>query len=152
MLTNNGGGTVFSGSTTALFNQGNLKPGDTGFKCITVNSGGSLAGDLRLYRGAITGTNTAALAPVIDVTVDAVVATPATNVPANCTGYTGGATGAAFNGTLNSMPTTYAGATGVAVAGGTQRVVYRIGWTINAGAGNSVQSSTAVANLNWEIN
>ena len=152
VLTNNGGGTVYSGSTTALFNEGNLKPGDTGFKCITVHSGGSLAGNLRLYRGAVTGTNSAALAAVIDVTVDAVAVSAATNVQANCAGYTGGAGGATFTGTLNGMPTTYAGATGTAVAAGPQRVVYRIGWTINTAAGNSVQSSTAIANLNWEIN
>jgi hypothetical protein len=152
VLTNNGGGIVYSGSTAALFTESNRKPGDTGFKCITVHSGGSLAGNLRLYRGAVTGTNGAALAAVIDVTVDAVAVTPATNVQANCAGYTGGTSGATFNGTLDSMPTTYAAATGVAVAGGPQRVVYRIGWTINSAADNTVQSSSAVANLNWEIN
>jgi hypothetical protein len=153
VLTNNGGvGTVYSGSTAALFAEGNRKPGDTGFKCITVNSGGSLPGNLRLYRGAITGTNGTALAGFINVTVDAVVATPTTNVQADCVGYTGGSAGGTFSGTLNSMPTTYAAATGVAVAGGTQRIVYRIGWTINAAADNSVQSSSAIANLNWEIN
>ncbi len=152
VLTNNGGGTVYAGSTAALFTESNRKPGDTGVKCITVNSGGSLAGNLRLYRGAITGTNGTALAGFINVTVDAVVATPATNVQADCVGYTGATTGTTFTGTLNSMPTTYAAATGVAVAGGPQRVVYRIGWTINAAADNSVQSSTAIANLNWEIN
>lgn len=152
VLTNNGGGTSYAGSTAALFNEGNLKPGDTGVKCITVHSAGSLAGNLRLYRGSITGTNSAALAAVIDVTVDAVAVSAATNVQANCTGYTGGTSGAVFTGTLNGMPTTYAGATGTAVAGGAQRVVYRIGWTINATAGNSVQSSSAIANLNWEIN
>lgn len=152
VLTNNGGGTSYAGSTAALFNEGNLKPGDTGVKCITVHSAGSLAGNLRLYRGSMTGTNSAALAAVIDVTVDAVAVSAATNVQANCTGYTGGTSGAVFTGTLNGMPTTYAGATGTAVAGGAQRVVYRIGWTINATAGNSVQSSSAIANLNWEIN
>ncbi|HET9202218.1 MAG TPA: hypothetical protein VFP67_03630 [Acidimicrobiia bacterium] len=152
VLTNNGGGTTYAGSTAALFNEGNLKPGDNGVKCITVHSAGSLAGNLRLYRGSITGTNSAALAAVIDVTVDAVAVSAATNVQANCTGYTGGTSGAVFTGTLNGMPTTYAGATGTAVAGGAQRVVYRIGWTINATAGNSVQSSSAIANLNWEIN
>jgi len=152
VLTNNGGGTVYSGSTAALFTESNRKPGDTGFKCITVHSGGSLAGNLRLYRGAITGTNGAALAAVIDVTVDAVAVTPATNVQANCAGYTGGTSGATFSGTLSSMPTTYAAAIGVAVAGGPQRVVYRIGWTINSAADNTVQSSSAIANLNWEIN
>ncbi len=152
LLTNNGGGAVYAGTTAALFNEVNLKPGNTGFKCITVESTGSLAGNLRLYRGAITGTNSAALSAVLDVTVDAVAVAAATNVQANCTGYTGGSGGALYNGTLSALPTTYAGATGMAVAGGTQRVAYRIGWTLNAGAGNSVQSSSAAANLVWEIN
>jgi hypothetical protein len=151
-LSNNGGGTVYAGSTTALFTETNLKPGDTGAKCITVQSGGTLPGNLRLYRGAISGTNGAALAAVIDVTVDAVGVAASTNVQANCTGYPGGTSGAVYNGTLNAMPSTYAGASGTAVAGGTQRIVYRIGWTINSGAGNSVQSSSAQANLIWEIN
>jgi len=152
LLTNNGGGAAYAGTTAALFTENNLKPGNTGFKCITVESTGSLAGNLRLYRGAITGTNSAALSAVLDVTVDAVAVAAATNVQANCTGYTGGSGGALYNGTLSAMPTTYAGASGMAVAGGTQRVAYRIGWTVNAGAGNSVQSSSAVANLVWEIN
>lgn len=152
VLTNNGGGTTYAGTTAALFNEGNLKPGDTGVKCITVHSGGSLAGNLRLYRGAITGTNSAALAAVTDVTIDAVAVPAATNVQANCTGYTGGTSGAIFTGSLSSMPATYAAAAGTAVAAGPQRVVYRIGWTINSSAGNSVQSSSAIANLNWEIN
>lgn len=151
-LTNNGGGSTFSGSTTALFNESNIKPGSTGVKCITVHSGGTLAGTLKLYRGAISGTNGAALAGFLDLTVDAVAVSASTNVQANCTGYTGGTSGAVFNGTLSSMPGTYAAASATAVAAGPQRVVYRIGWTVNAAADNSVQSSSAIANLIWEIN
>ena len=136
-----------------MFTESNRKPGDTGFKCITVNSGGSLAGNLRLYRGAITGTNDAALAAVIDVTVDAVVAAPRRQRPGQLHRvHRWGTGGGTFSGTLSSMPTTYAAAAGVAVVGGTQRIVYRIGWTINSAADNTVQSSSAVANLNWEIN
>lgn len=151
-LTNNGGGTTYSGTTAALFTENNLKPGDSGAKCITVQSGGTLAGSLKLYRGAVSGTNSAALAAVLDVTVDAMTVSSSTNVQANCTGYTGGSSGAVYNGTLNAMPSTYAAGSGTAVAAGTQRVVYRIGWTINSGATNSVQSSSAQANLIWEIN
>ena len=153
-LTNNGGGTTYAASTTGIFAETNLKPGDTGAKCITVHSGGTLPGSLRFYRGAVTGTNSAALAAVLDVRVDAVVVSAATNVQANCTGYTGGTSGAVYNGTLNGMSTTYAGAAGTAVAltGGAQRVVYRIGWTVNSTAGNSVQSSSAQADLVWEVN
>jgi len=153
-LTNNGGGTTYAASTTGIFAETNLKPGDTGAKCITVHSGGTLPGSLRMYRGAVTGTNSAALAAVLDVRVDAVVVSAATNVQANCTGYTGGTSGAVYNGTMNGMSTTYAGAAGTSVAltGGAERVVYRIGWTVNSSAGNSVQSSSAQADLVWEVN
>jgi len=153
VLTNNGGGTVYSASTAALFTETNKKPGDTGFKCITVHSGGSLPGSLRLYRGAVSGTGSfAALAGWINVTVDAQAVTAATNVQANCAGYSGGTSGAVYNGTLDTMPATYAAAAGTAMAGGPERVVYRIGWTINSAADNTVQSSSAVATLTWEIN
>jgi hypothetical protein len=151
-LTNNGGGTTFSGSTAALFNMTNLKPGDTGARCITVESAGSLAGTLKLYRGTITGTNSAALAAQLDMTVDAQAVGSTANVQANCTGYSGGSSGALYSGTLSTMPATYAAASGTAVAGGTQRIAYRISWTVNASADNSVQSSSAQANLNWEMN
>jgi hypothetical protein len=153
MLTNNGGsGSNYSGTTTALFNEQNLKPGDTGAKCITVESTGSLDGDLRLYRGTISGANNfSALAGWLDLTVDAQTAPATTHVSADCVGYTGGTGGAVFIGTLDGMPDTYAGATGTAVAGGAQHIVYRIGWTINANADNTVQSSSAITNLTWEI-
>jgi hypothetical protein len=152
-LTNNGGaGSTYSGTTSALFGESNLKPGDSGAKCITVQSTGSLPGNLRLYRGAITGTNSAALAAELQITVDVQAVSSSTNVVANCTGYSGGTGGALFSNTLSNMPATYAAASGTAVAGGTQRYVYRIGWTLPSSAGNSVQSSNAVADLTWEIN
>lgn len=151
-LTNNGGGTTYSGTTAALFTESNLKPGDAGAKCITVHSGGTLDGTLKLYRGAISGTNGAALAAELDLAVDAAAVSSSTNVQANCAGYPGGTSGAVYSGTLSGMPDNYAAAAGTAVAGGPQRVVYRIGWTVSSGADNSVQSSSAVADLIWEIN
>jgi hypothetical protein len=153
-LTNNGGGTTYAGSTTGVFAETNLKPGDAGAKCITVESTGSLPGDMRFYRGVVTGTNSAALAAEIGVTVDALAIGSATNVQADCAGYTGGTSGAVYNGSLDAMATTYTGAaaTSVALSGGTERVVYRIGWTIDAAADNSVQSSSAQADLVWEVN
>src|SRR5665213_4284968 len=54
VLTNNGGGATFSTTTTALFNEVNLRPGSTGVKCLTVQSGATTAGVLRLYRSALT--------------------------------------------------------------------------------------------------
>jgi hypothetical protein len=162
-LTNNGGTATYAASTTALFAgttvgqpENNIKVGSTGTKCITVNSAGSLAGNLRLYRGTVSGTNSAAVAPQLQLTVDAAPVAAATNVAANCTGFP--ATGLTNLGSavaLSAYPSTYAGATGVAVAAGTQRVAYRITWTLvttgsNVGD-NALQNSSAIADLNWEI-
>ncbi len=80
-LTNNGGtlgAGTYAGTTTALFKgtvagqpENNLKIGSTGTKCITVESTGSLAGALKLYRGLVSGTNSALLAPQVSLTIDA---------------------------------------------------------------------------------
>ena len=80
----------------------------------------------------------------------------ATNVAANCTNFPGtGLTSVASGTALSAFASTYAGATGVTVATGTQRVAYRIQWTVNStgtNAGdNALQSSTAQADLNFEI-
>jgi hypothetical protein len=163
VLTNNGGTATFAGTTTALFAgttlgqpENNIKIGATGTKCITVQSGGSLAGNVKLYRGAVTGANSAALAPQISLTIDAAPVAAATNVLANCTGFPAtGITNLGTNAQLSTYPATYAAATPMAVAAGTQRVAYRITWTLattgsNAGD-NALQGSTAQADLTWEI-
>lgn len=159
-LTNNGGGAAYSGVTTGIFGTGasqpetNMKPGATGFKCITVQSTGNLAGNLKLFRGTISGTNGAALAPQLALTVTAASVTAATNVPSDCTGFPGGAT-SIYSGTLTGMPTTYGVQTGMAVGTGTQRVAYRIAWTFNSTGSNpgdnALQGSSAIADLTWEI-
>lgn len=152
-LTNNGGaGTTYTGSTSALFGETNLKPGDSGAKCITVQSTGSLPGSLRLFRGTVTGSGSAALAGALQITVDVQAVAPTASVLANCSGYTGGTGGAVYGGTLSGMPDNYTAASGTTIAGGTQRYAYRIGWTLPLSTGNSVQGANAVADLTWEIN
>ena len=42
-LTNNGGGAAYAATTTATFNEVNLKPGSSATKCITVKSVGTSA-------------------------------------------------------------------------------------------------------------
>ena len=163
LLTNNGGLAAYSGTTAALFAgttvgqpENNLKIGATGTKCITVQSTGTLAGNLKLYRGAITGTNTAAITPQLGLTIDAAPVAAATNVAANCTGFpVTGTTNLGTNAALSTYPATFAAATPLALAAGTQRVAYRITWTLNTtgtNAGdNALQGSTAQADLTWEI-
>ena len=82
---------------------------------------------VKLYAGAITGTNGAAIAPQILLTIDAAGVAAATNVAANCTGFPATGTTPIANGSaLSAMPSTYAGAPGMAVGTATQRVAYRI--------------------------
>lgn len=151
LLTNNGGvagAAAYQASTTALFGESNLKPGSTGAKCLTVKSDGSLPGSLRLYRGAISGTNGAAFATWVNLTITA--APVSADVISGCVGFPGTST-TVYSGTLDGMPTTYAAANSMALNGGAERMAYRISWTIGD-APNSVQSSSAVATFTWEVN
>jgi hypothetical protein len=152
-LQNNGGGTAYADTTANLFAETAIKPGVSGAKCITVESTGSLAGALKLYRGAITGTNSANLASALTFTVDAAAIASTTNIAANCTGWSGGTSGAAYNGTLSGFATAYSSATvSTALSGGTERVAYRIGWSLPSSVtDNTLQSSSAVAELDWEV-
>lgn len=149
-LENNGGGTAFAASTTGIFAEADLKPGDSGAKCITVESTGSLAGELRFYRGAVSGD--VDLADEITLTVDATAVGSGTNVQADCAGYTGGTSGAVYDGTLSAMADVYAnaGGTAVALSGGTERVVYRIAWILGD-ADNDLMGASAQADLAWEV-
>lgn len=152
-LQNNGGGTAYADTTASLFAETAIKPGVSGAKCITVESTGSLAGALKLYRGAITGTNSANLASALTFTVDAAAIASTTNIAANCTGWSGGTSGAAYNGTLSGFATAYSSATvSTPLSGGTERVAYRIGWSLPSSVtDNTLQSSSAVAELDWEV-
>ena len=151
-LQNNGGGTSYADTTASLFAETGIKPGSTGTKCITVESTGTLPGALHMYRGAITGTNSTNLAAALTFAVDAVAVTSTTNVAANCTGWTGGTSGAAYSGTLSGFATSFSGApVSTALSGGTERVAYRIVWSLPSSVtDNTLQSSSATAELDWE--
>jgi hypothetical protein len=156
-LTNNGGGSVYSGTTTATFGGTALKPGSTATTCITVKSTGTAAGSLKFYESALAD-SAPSLGAQIQLTVDA--APVASDVLANCTGFpVSGLTSVATNVPLagvGSLPTTYGTAVGpVAVATGTQLVAYRVNWTFattgtNAGD-NLLQTKTVTAGFTWEI-
>lgn len=152
-LQNNGGGSSFADTTASLFSDTAIKPGSTGTKCITVESTGTLPGTLKMYRAtSITGTNSANLAAALTFSVDAAAVSSSTNIAANCTGWTGGTTGAAYNGTLSGFATSYTGAAvSTALSGGTERVAYRIVWSLPSSVtDNTLQSSSATAELDWE--
>lgn len=161
VLNNNGGvGTTYTGTTAALITASNLGPSSTATRCITVDSDGSIAGSLKFYRGVVTDTNVANplsnLSTKVNLAVNAAVLTAGQTVDSSCIASAGivafpGASTAVYTGTLNALPTTYAG-TGMAVAAGTnERVAYRITWTIDPTTDNTFQSASTVANLVWEI-
>lgn len=151
----------YTGTTTAVFNETNLKiPSSTVTKCINVRAGGTTGGTLNFYRGAIAGTNSVTLAPQINVTIRA--SAPSTTAPTigvNCTGgtFTSATNVTPVGGTpLSGLPTTYGtGLGGITIPTGTQYVTYQISYqltTTGSNAGdNALQSSSATAPFTWEI-
>jgi hypothetical protein len=155
-LTNNGGGALYAASTSGLFNDSGLRVGDTGTKCITVKNTGSIAGALRVYRsGVITGTNSANLAPVIGLTIQAApLLTADPDVTAACAAFPTTSTTLVTNTGLSALPIDYASSTGVTAAAG-GRVAFKISYTVNTTGttvgDNALQSSSATGAFTWEI-
>lgn len=140
-------------ANTALFTATNLKPGSTGTKCIAVTSTGSLPSVVKLY--GTTPATTNAFSAQINLAV--VQGTGGTST--DCTGFTALATGSSvFSGTLAAFGTastnyaTGAPATGAWAPTGTasETRVYQFTYTVNPGATNAVQSSTASIGFTWE--
>jgi hypothetical protein len=122
---------------------------------VRTGSTSNLGGSLRLYRGTVSGTGNALLAPQVRLTVEA--ATVTTAVPAACTGFpSSGVTTLHTAAGLDSLPTTYAGASGVTMGStANSMVAYRITWTLQSRGSNTldnaIQGSTAQADLTWEL-
>ena len=157
-LTNDGGTGTYAASTTAIFNETNLKiPSPTVTKCLTVKAGGA-GGTLKFYRGTISGTNSATLAPQISLTIKrSPVSATDPGVTQSCTGFNAGTAVNIATTTLSGLPTTYATGLGsVAVPNGpTQFVVYQFQYQLTSTGSNTtdnaLQNSNAAATFNWEI-
>jgi hypothetical protein len=138
-------------NNTALFTATGLKPGSQGANCITVTSTGSLASTVKLY--ATNPQTTKDLASSITVTVEQGTG----GGFGSCTGFTPLASGGTIvpTTTLASFGSTY---TNFASGAGTwaptgsasESRVYRISYSLPAGAPNSVQGGTASLGLTWE--
>jgi hypothetical protein len=156
-LTNDGGTGTYAASTTAIFNETNLKiPSSTVSRCLTVRTGGA-GGTLNFYRGAISGTNSAGLAPQVSLVIRAMpTATVDPNVTTNCTNFNSGTASTIATTTLSALPTTYGTGLGsIVVPNGARFVAYQFTYQLtstgsNAGD-NALQSSSAQAQFNWEI-
>ena len=153
-LQNNGGAAAYAVTTTATFNELGLKPGAAATKCITVKNTASIAGTIKMYRGALAD-SAPSLGAQIQLTVDA--AAVGSDVLANCVGFPAvGLTNVVTAVPLTALPTTYAAAAGgVAVGSGTQLVAYRIAYTfVTTGTNpgdNALQGKTVTAGFTWEL-
>jgi hypothetical protein len=137
-------------AATAMFSATNLKPGDTGTKCIAVTSTGSLASAVKLYATGAATTN--ALSSNVNLTI-----TQGTGGGfGSCTGFTALATGAAvYTGTLAALGTSATGFSngiGAWAPTGTapETHTYQITYTLDTAAPNTTQGGTAALGFTWE--
>jgi len=137
-------------SNTAMFSATNLKPGQTGEKCIEVTSNGSLPSSVKLYGSAYSQTKL--LGTYIDVTVEE--GSGATF--GSCANFVPLATGAKiFSDTLDtfsSTKTSYANGSGVWQTNGTsgEKRSYRITYTVKSSTPDSAQGGSAAIGFTWE--
>jgi hypothetical protein len=150
-------GTVSIGDSDAgtgkLYNALNQKPGSTNGPtqaCIRVTYGGSLASAVKLYRSAVTN------GAQFHLTVErggTTLSAPASDM--NCTGFVAAST--AFDGGLDTFPTTYAAGVDGKVAGAAwssgQSVDYRFSiYTVDDSTPNAHTSAvdTGSHSFTWE--
>jgi hypothetical protein len=130
----------------AAFSVTNLKPGQTGIKCIVVKSNGSLPATVRLYAANALATN--ALDAQLNLSIDF-----AAGQFTNCASFPASPTNV-YSSTLALLPTTAAAGLGTWAPTGTgpttpEYATYRFTWTLNAAAPNTVMGSTAAADFVW---
>jgi hypothetical protein len=131
---------------TALFQVDELWPGASGSRCLTVTSGGSVPGEVRLYGAALTGP----LLLTQNITIDVV---QGTGSAVDCADFSAPAGAPVFSRTLATYPTEHGtGGSPWVLAGdvGEQRT-YRVTYRVDPNAGNATQLSTATMTFVWEV-
>lgn len=141
-------------SDTAMFTATLLKPTNTGTKCITVTSTGTLASTVKLYSTSYTtSTDTASPFAAFGTHIDLVIDEGTGGSFSSCTGF--GSSTNLFTGTLASFASTKTnfsnGVSTWAPAGsGSPSKTYRIQYTLNASTPNGAQSGTTGIGFTWE--
>jgi hypothetical protein len=138
---------------SAVFKAENLKPGQTGAKCVTVTSTGSLASTVKLYAKDFNTAVTNDLSPFIDLVI-----TEGAGGAADCQGFQPSAIPEDTSAlTLSSFGTKTAFAAGVgtwAPAGATAAApvarTYKIAYTLRSTVPDSAQGGTANVVFTWE--
>ncbi|WP_249522531.1 hypothetical protein [Modestobacter marinus] len=131
-------------SAVRMFTATGLRPGASGTRCVAVTASGSPA-TVRLYGTGRSSTN--GLAAQLDLAI--AVGTGGSS--GDCAGFTSSAT--AYTGTLAGFPTDRwaagVGSWSSTGAAPTTRV-YKVDWTLRAGAPASTQNGTARLSFVWE--
>ena len=126
---------------TALFNASNLKPGDTGAKCITVTYQGSVSALVKLY-----GTANGDLAQYLDLTVEEGTG----GSSSTCSGFSAAST--VYTGTLNGFASTHqsfaTGAGNWSVPTPPASRTFRFSYSL--ADANAAQGRSASATFTWE--
>lgn len=140
-------------SNGVMFNVSDIKPGDTGERCIVVTYNGSLAASVKLF--GVTSNNTT-LANYVNLTVQrGTGSTYAGSAGGTCTGFTSSSTVFATN-TLVNFGTTHSAfgsgaGTWTPTAGSPgQTTVYRFQWELPSGVADAAQNKSATATFTWE--
>ena len=131
---------------SALFQVDELWPGASGSRCLTVTSGGTVPGEVRLYGAGLTGP----LLLTQNVTVSVV---QGTGTAVDCSDFVAPAGAPVHSTTLAAHPTEYStGGSPWVLAGdaGEQRT-YRLTYRVDPNAGNATQNSTATMSFVWEV-
>ena len=137
-------------SDVALFSASGLMPGDTGTRCITVTSTGSLPSSVRLYGTAATTTNS--LSSFLDLTIQQGSGASS----ASCDGFTPASQGAqVFSGTLAdfaSQRTGYATGAPTWSPDGTaaESHSFKFTYALSQSTPNTGQDSRAAIAFTWE--
>lgn len=135
-------------NSAPMFNDTNLKPGDTASKCVVVTSVGTLASIVKLY--ATGYSSTSSFGNYIDLVIDEGAGETVTaDGPTSCVGFTAGAND--FTGTLAEFAAAKDDLTGMSTwartKSGSESKTFRFTYTINSATPNSEQVATAWAGL-----
>ncbi len=140
-----GTGTYAVSSTPAAFNVSAMKPGDTGVKCIVVESSGSLASAVKFYTANVTS-NALSNQMTMKVDLDTTGAKP------NCNSFVVGST--PYNSSLSGLSAAAGFGTGLGTwaptGGAAKYATYRFTWTLPSGVASTAMGLTAGADFIWE--
>jgi hypothetical protein len=132
-----------SDATLPMFNVSNIKPGDTGQRCIAITSTSNFATAVKLYSSE-SAAPTNDIEPYINLTVEKGTG----GSFGSCTGFTPTVGAPGYTGTLDAFltaQTNYSNGTGPWALTGVsppETITFRLTWTFSLTAPNAAQSGT----------